>query len=161
MASSPGEPPQSPSAGHHPAGVEGAAKRGDGEVVSSSVRQLLAQDPFLLYLDETDELYHVRHGAGSALQVAKDRAIPELYPAVRPALLHQAYRWLWLALFGLLLAGLGAMLFATLAAFAALGLNLSPISPSDRVRSLVVLILSGGLWLGGLLLAVIFLVHLL
>lgn len=124
------------------------------------LRQLLAQDPFLLYLGETDEQYHVRTGAELELQVPKGRARPEPYPTPRPIWLQRAYRWLGLALFGLLLAGLGAMVFASLAALAALRLNFTPISRADRVRSLVVLLLAGGLWLGGLLLAVIFLMHL-
>jgi sterol desaturase/sphingolipid hydroxylase (fatty acid hydroxylase superfamily) len=123
------------------------------------VRRLLAADPFLLYLDESSEVYHVRHSEGE-LRVLKERGIPEPYPARRPLWLQRAYRWLWLACLGLLLAGLGAMVFATLAAAAALALNSQPISRSDRIRSLVVLLLAGGLWLGGLLLAVILLVHL-
>ena len=64
-----------------------------------------------------------------------------------------------MALFGLLLAGVGAMVFATLAAVTAIGVNFKPLSNADRIRSLVVLILSGGLWLCGLLLGVILLVH--
>jgi len=94
------------------------------------------------------------------LVVPKDRSLPEPYPAVRPILLQKAYRWLGLACLGMLLAGLGAMVFASLAAVAAVGLNLQPISRNDRIRSLVVLMLAGGLWLGGLLLGVILLVHL-
>ncbi len=131
----------------------------DGTAVPP-LRQLLAQDPFLLYLGETDEQYHVRNGAELELQVPKSRARPEPYPTPRPAWLQRAYRWLWLALFGLLLAGLGAMIFASLTALAALRLNFTPITRADRVRSLVALLLAGGLWLGGLLLAVIFLMHL-
>jgi hypothetical protein len=159
MASSWEETPPRPPA-HLAAEAEDALRRVDRANVYRLVWQLLAQDPFLLYIDETDDLYQVRHGAESALQVPKDRSVPEPYPVRRPVWLGRAYRWLWWALFGLLLAGLGAMLFATLAAFAALGVNLTPISRSDRIRSLVVLLLSGALWLVGLLLAVIFLVHL-
>jgi hypothetical protein len=124
-----------------------------------AVQQLLAADPFLLYLDETSDVYRVRHG-DSDLLVLKERDIPEPYPARRPLWLQRTYRWLWMAGLGLLLAGLGAMIFATLAAAAALALNSQPISKSDRIRSLVALLLAGGLWLGGLLLAVILLVHL-
>ena len=124
------------------------------------VRQLLAQDPFLLYLEETGDQYQVRHGTGADLIIPKDRSLPEPYPAERPALLQKAYRWVWLACLGLLLAGLCGMLLATLAMFAALAVNFQPISRADRIRSLVVLLLSGGLWLGGLLLGAILLVHL-
>lgn len=134
--------------------------QGDRARAYPMVQQLLAQDPFLLYLSETDDRYHVRHGAGLDLVVSKDRSLPEPYPAERPVMLQKAYRWIWMACLGLLLAGLGAMVFATLAAAAALTANFQTISRADRIRSLVVLLLSGGLWLGGLLLGAILLVHL-
>ena len=124
-----------------------------------SVQNLLAQDPFLLYLDETYELYHVRHSTDLDLLVRKNRSSPEPFPATRPVLLQKAYSWLWMACIGLLLAGLGAMMLAMMAAAAALGLNLQPISRADRIRSLVVVLLSGALWLGGLLFVAILLVH--
>jgi len=129
------------------------------QITYQIIQKLLMHDPFLLYLNETDDLYHVRNGDRLALIVPKDRSIPEPYPARGPIWLQIAYRWLFMALLGLLLAGLGAMVFATLAAVAAIGANFQPLSKADRIRSLVVLILSGGLWLGGLLLGVILLVH--
>ena len=143
-----------------PASAAGANPPGDRPQAYPIVQRLLAIDPFLLYLDETGDVYHVRHGNGNALRVPKERNIPEPYPAGRPVLLQKAYRWLWMACLGLLLAGLGAMIFATLAAAAALALNHQPISRANRIRSMMVLLLAGGLWLGGLLLAVIMLVHL-
>jgi hypothetical protein len=160
MTHTPEDRSESPPATQPSPDAEIAHRPGDGEKNVQIVRQLLEQDPFLSYLAETDHLYHVRTAADLALQIPKDRSIPEPYPVERPTLLRQAYYWLWLALFGLLFAGLGAMVFATLAALAALGANCTPISRSDRIRSLVVLLISGGLWLGGLLLGVIFLVHL-
>jgi hypothetical protein len=124
------------------------------------VQQLLQQDAFILYLDESDELYHVRSGEQLSLLVPKDRSLPQPYPPSRPALLQSAYRWLSLAFLGLPLAGLGAILFAPLAAASALGLYFKTASRTNRVYSLVVIMLSGGLWLVGLLLGVILLVHL-
>jgi len=127
------------------------------------IQKLIKQDPFVLYLDETDNLYHVRSGERLTLSVPKDRSVPEPYPALRPVLLQHAYRWLWMAFLGLALAGLGALVFAPLAAISAVALNL--IHPSRhsfrayRIQSLLVLILSGSLWLCGLLLFVILLVH--
>jgi hypothetical protein len=125
------------------------------------LQKLLAQEPLLVYLDETDELYHVRHNTNLDLSVNKNRSLPEPFPDRKPALLRKAYRWLWMACLGLLFAGLGAMVFATMAAAAALGFNLQPISRTDRIRSLVILLLSGALWLGGLLLGAILLLHIL
>ena len=124
------------------------------------VQKLLKQDAFLLYLDETDALYHIRSGEKISLSVPKDRSLPEAYPARRPALLQSAYRWLWLAFLGLPLAGIGALVFTPLAAAAGAGLYLKTSSRTNRIYSLVVILLSGGLWIVGLLLAVIFLVHL-
>jgi hypothetical protein len=123
------------------------------------VQKLLNEDPFLLYIDETDALYHVRHSTDLELLVHKGRSLPEPFPAMRPALMQKAYRWLWMACLGLLFAGIGAMVFATLAAAAAIGLNFQPIPRADRIRSLLVLLLSGALWLGGLLLGAILLLH--
>ena len=123
------------------------------------VQKLLQKDPFLLYLDETDDLYHVRSGEQLPLVVPKDRTVPETYPARRPAQLQSAYRWLWLAFLLLPLAGIGAIVFTPLAAAAAVGLYLKTSSKTNRIYSLVVILLSGGLWLVGLLLAVLLLVH--
>jgi hypothetical protein len=137
-----------------------AARQTDALGASLEVRSLLVLDAFLLYLDESGDRYHVCHGVDQDLIIPKGRALPEPYPAQRPVLLRRAYLWLWWAGLGLLLAGLGAMIFASLAAGAALVLNIQPISRNDRIRSLVILILAGGLWLGGLLLGAILLVHL-
>jgi hypothetical protein len=120
----------------------------------------LEQDFFILYLDETDNLYHVRNSAQLSLLVPKGRSVPEPYPIRRPARLQSAYRWLWMAFLGLPLAGIGAIVFAPLAAIAAIGLYFKTPSKTNRIFSLVVILLSGGLWLVGLLLAVILLVHL-
>jgi len=124
------------------------------------LQQLLKKDPFLLYLDETDHLYHVRSGEKLSLAVPKDRSLPEAYPARRPAQLQRAFRWLWMAFLGLPLAGLGAILFTPLAAAEGIGLYFKTSSKTNRIYSLMVVLLSGGLWLIGLLLAVILLVHL-
>jgi len=124
------------------------------------VQKLLEQDPFLLYLDETDDLYHVCNSEQLSLIVSKDRSVPEAYPTRRPPQLQSAYRWLWAALLGLPLAGIGGIVFTPLAAVAGVSLYRKTSSKTNRIYSLVVIILSGGLWLVGLLLGVILLVHL-
>lgn len=123
------------------------------------VQKLLERDPFLLYLYETDDLYHVQNSQELSLVVPKDRSRPEAYPAEIPVLMQKAYRWLWLAVFGLLLAGLGAIVFAPLAAVSAIRLNMELPSKSHRIHSLMVVILAACVWLVGLLLSVILLVH--
>ncbi len=124
------------------------------------VRKLLGQDPFISYIDETEEVYTVRSGEQISVLVPKDRSVPAAYPTRRPAQLQNAYRWLRAAFLGLPLAGSGAILFAPLAAAAAIGLYFKAASKTNRIYSLVIIILSGGLWLVGLLLVVILLVHL-
>jgi hypothetical protein len=52
------------------------------------------------------------------------------------------------------------MLFAPLAAVSAIGLNLTPMTRSSRILSLVLILMASGLWLCGLLLGVILLMHL-
>ena len=123
------------------------------------VQKLLQQDPFLLYVGEDEGLYRVRSGEKLDLILPKERSTPEPYPAEKPAWLRTAQRWLWVALFGLPLAGLGALLFAPLAAVYAIGLYLKTPSDANRVHSLLVIMLAGCLWLCGLLLGVILLVH--
>lgn len=123
-------------------------------------QRLLKEDPFVLYLDETENVYRVRSGERLSVTVPKDRLTPEPYPPERPELLRWAYRWLWMAILGLPFAGLGAMVFAPLAAASAIGLHIRSSSRVNRTLSLIVIILSGGLWLVGLLLGVILLAHL-
>jgi hypothetical protein len=130
------------------------------EKTYQTVWTLLKHNPFVLYLDETEDKYHVQSGEQISLVIPKDRSIPEPYPARQPARLQLAYRWLWLALFGIIPAGLGAIIFAPLAGLTALSMNFGSTSRSNRIHSLVLIILSGGLWLFGLLLSVILLVHL-
>ena len=89
----------------------------------------------------------------------KDRSAPEPYPAERPAGLQKAYRWLWLALLSLPLAGLGGIVFAPLAAAAAVQLYYKAPTRANGIHSLVIIVLCGSLWLVGMLLGAITLVH--
>jgi hypothetical protein len=123
------------------------------------VQRLLEQDPFLLYLDETDDLYHVRGRDRVAVFIPKDRATPEKYAPQRTSRLHIAYRWLGIALLGLLLAGMGALVAAPVAAFWAARLSLLFGSRANRIHGLMLIMLSGFVWLLGLLLFVILVVH--
>jgi hypothetical protein len=121
--------------------------------------KLVKQDPFIAYDHETHDMYHVLNSSNQAFRVPKFRLTQESALNENPALLRSAHRWLWVALAGLLLAGLGAVLFAPLAASSAILLNLKPVSKAVRIQSLIVVIMSSSLWLVGLLLGVVFLVH--
>jgi hypothetical protein len=108
---------------------------------------LLEQDPFLAYMDESDDLYYVRSKDYLSLVVPKDRGVPEKYPPSHPQPLATAYRYLLLALFGMVLSGLGTVIFAPLAILAALGARRRGLPKEDEVRSRVVV------WLAFILLA--------
>jgi hypothetical protein len=102
-----------------------------------SLKLLLEKDPFLAYLDQSDDLYQVHNGVNMMLAVPKDRAVPDPHPAPRPRPIKAGSRWLWLALLGLFSAGVATLIFAPLAAIKALQLDYRSLSYSDRMRGYV------------------------
>lgn len=125
-----------------------------------ALKELLDSNPYLAYLEETEELYRVA-SRDHVLSISKKRAPVELYPPEKPAPgpLTSAYRWLNLAMIGLLLAGIGAVVFAPLAALAAIRAQQSLQSHSEQVNSIVVLIVAFGLFVVGLLFSLLFILH--
>ncbi len=123
------------------------------------VKALLEQNPQLKYLDESELNYHVQSSGNFSLLIPKDRSARQAGPFIRQDCFRSSHRWLGLAAIGLLPAGLGALLFAPLAGLSALGVSFSPLSRSERIHGLVLVLLSAGLWLLGLLLGIILLVH--
>ena len=115
-----------------------------------AVQALLKQEPFLVYVHETEELYQVRSGRDLLINIPKNRAFEKPYLQKDPGPLRPAFRWLYLSLFALLLGGVGAILFAPITAFQALRLQSSSLSRGDRVRLWVVLILSMMIWLASI-----------
>lgn len=125
------------------------------------VRRLLAKEPYLAYIQETKDLYLVRNPLYLSLAVPKRRGEPEPYPANHPVMIQRAYHWLFLSAFGLLLAGMGTLIFAPIAGvWAALALK-QQLQLSDRRRALLALWLSAFLWLAAMPFAVLLLVHIL
>ncbi len=125
-----------------------------------AVKELLDKDPFLAYLEETEALYRVINKNHMVLTVPKKRARDNTAPAARPGPLRAAYRLLMLATFGLLLAGIGTLIFAPLAALAALGTGSALRSRSERVSAMLILILSILLFLIGAIFGTLFVLHL-
>jgi hypothetical protein len=125
-----------------------------------ALERLLQEDPFLAYLDETEHLYHVRNGTYLALSLPKKRSTGEAYPAQQPHPLQPANRWLALAWLGLLLAGIGTLICAPLAAMAALSAGQKRLSRADRVRCTILVATAGGLFVIGSVLCFLFLYHL-
>jgi len=125
-------------------------------------KEIVERDPFLAYQGETDELYRVINGDRLPVNIRKKRA------AVNPALyepsskLRAAYGWLTMAIAGLLLAGIGTLIFAPLAALSAAQAGQHSRSRAEWGNSIIVVLvaillffLGGGLlflfalhWLG-------------
>ena len=113
----------------------------------TAVQELLKKEPFLAYVYETQELYQVRSGRDLLINIPKDRAHETPYLQRDPGPVKPAYRWLTLAIIGLLFGGVGAILLAPLAVFQVLRIQTMPLSRSDRVRAWVIFILSVVIWL--------------
>ena len=122
---------------------------------------LLEQEPFLAYIEETEDLYRIRSGLEFEMDIPKFRAAPEPYPAPQPQVLKSAYRWLAISMAGLILGGIGASLFAPVAAFKAFSLRDKPLSQSERARSRAALAAAIMVWLVAIPIDVIFVLHIL
>lgn len=116
----------------------------------SAIQALLQQEPFLAYVYETEKLYQVRSGRDLLINIPKNRTFETPYLKRAPGLAKPAFRWLSLSLLALFLGGVGAVLFAPVAAFQALRLQASSPSRGDRVRLLIVFILSVIIWLAAI-----------
>ena len=116
----------------------------------SAVHTLLKQEPFLAYVYETEEFYQVRSGRDLLINVPKGRTFETPYLKKKPGLAQPAFRWLSYALFALFLGGIGAVLFAPVAAFQALRLQASAPTEGERMRLLIVFILAVIIWLAAI-----------
>lgn len=111
---------------------------------------MLQKDPFLAYLNETDDLYFVRSNAYLSIPVPKDRATPEIYPPKEPSKITPAFHYLGLALLGMMFAGLGTLIFAPLAILSVLSASSQPLSRADRVRASIVILVAMALIFGAI-----------
>jgi hypothetical protein len=126
-----------------------------------ALKELLDKDPFLRYLEETDELYRVINAERLVLSIPKKRTPVDAPPpeGSQPVPLRGAYRWLTMAVMGLMLAGIGTVLFAPLAAWSALRAQDSLQSHAEHVSFAIVLILAFGLFVIGVLFSILFMLH--
>jgi len=120
----------------------------------------LRQHPFLRYLEENDALYRVITGEGRVIAVPKDRTVAESYPPKPVTPLQRAYRWLGYALFGLMLAGLGAVICAPVAASFAWRAARSATDLTQRNRAGMAFVYAFALLGIGLLFSFLFVLHL-
>lgn len=130
------------------------------QALYETMQQMLRKDAFLAYQNETNDYYTVRTLAEFQFVHPKDRALPEIFPRLEPAPAHTAINWLGWSLVGLIPAGLGTLVCAPLAAFAAIKLLLQKNAISDRRRAWVVLGSASVLWLIALVFLTILLLHL-
>jgi hypothetical protein len=125
----------------------------------TALRSLTKQEPSLTYIDETQELYQVKSGLDLLLNVPKNRSQDELYLRRTDGPLKTAYSWLNLSLLSLFLGGVGAFFMAPLAALRALISFRSIHQRRDRIRLLIILLISAMIWLVSIPLGLLFLVH--
>lgn len=131
------------------------------DVAFFALKDLLDQKPYLAYLEETDELYRVINADRVVLSIPKKRGPAEPYPLEPSAAgpLRSANRWLIMSIMGLLLAGIGTVLFAPLALLAAIRAHQSVGSRAEQASSTVVLIASVGLFMVGFVFSILFVLH--
>ena len=134
--------------------------RGNRNRIFYFLNELFDRDPFLAYLDETNDLYHVINKDLMVLRIPKARTATEPYPPEQSSPLRGAYRWLSLALFGLLFAGIPTLIFAPLAAHSALNMADSPGPQAGRVHGTMVEVAAIILFAIGCFFTVLFLLHL-
>jgi hypothetical protein len=115
-----------------------------------AIHTLLKQEPFLAYVYETEEFYQVRSGRDLLINIPKNRTFEIPFLKKAPGLAKPAFRWLSLSLLALFLGGVGAVLFAPIAAFQALRLQTSAPTDGERVRLLIVFILAVIIWLAAI-----------
>jgi hypothetical protein len=116
----------------------------------TAVHHLVKQEPFLAYVYETEQFYQVRSGRDLLINVPKDRTFEIPYLKKKPGLAQPAFRWLTFALVALFLGGVGAVIFAPVAAFQALRLQASAPTDGERTRLLIVFILAVLIWLAAI-----------
>jgi len=113
----------------------------------SSIQALLKQEPFLAYVHENAEFYQVRSGRDLLINVPKNRTFETPYLKKKPGPAQPAFRWLSVSILALFLGGVGAVIFAPIAAFQALRLHASAPAEGERVRLLIVFLLAVIIWL--------------
>jgi hypothetical protein len=128
-------------------------------MIYQEVKEVVDRDPFLEYHAENTNAYRVIDRAQQVLIVPKERAVPESYPVRRPEPVRMAYRYLLYVALGLILSGLGAVIFAPFAWRYAFRAYRQTRSRADRVRAGVAAALVLALFALGLALTYLFWIH--
>ena len=125
-----------------------------------ALKDLIKQEPTLVYLDETKDLYQVKWGRDLLINIPKNRVYEELYLKRKISPLQPAFVWLNMSILALLFGGVGAFFLAPIAAINAAQQWGAQLKRPDQVRLFVVLFLSAIVWLTSIPLSLLFLVHL-
>lgn len=112
----------------------------------TALKDHLQGEPCLAYYAETNLVYRVLTARKRSLFIPKLRSAVEKFPSPRVNRLAIAQRWLALSAIGLLFGGLGTLIFAPLAAFAALSVRGTKMTPRENIRSSIILALSAVLF---------------
>jgi hypothetical protein len=131
------------------------------DIAFFALKELVDEKPYLAYLAETDELYRVLNTDRVVLTIPKKRAPFEPYPPKQPTAgpLHLADRWLIMAMVGLLVAGIGTVVFAPMAALAAIQADQSLGTRAERAKATVIFLASVGLFMIGVIFTILFVLH--
>lgn len=135
--------------------------QGNHQITFHFLNEILDRDPFLSYMEETKDLYHVVNKDLMVLRIPKSRTATQPYPPEQASPLRPAYRWLALGMFGLLFAGIPTLIFASLAARSALNVSDSlGQQQASRIPCTLVEIGAILLFAVGCFFSVLFLLHL-
>jgi len=129
------------------------------EYTYQTLWRMLERDPYLAYIDETKDLYYVRSKEYLSLAIPKDRAPQDPFPAPQPAPLAAASRLLILSIVGLLIAGLGTLVFAPLTMIEAVNAARAPIGTQNQLRAWIIFFIAIFLFALALLFGLLFFVH--
>jgi hypothetical protein len=139
------------------------ARPDDPRVLASIQRGVLGhlgQDAFVAYMAETDRHYVITFRNSHPVMVPKARALPEVYPSARPTPNQRLWKLVGLMLFGLIPAGLGALVLSPLVVPRAAALVAEgQADPREQRSAWLAMVVGAALGLVGAGLALILLLH--
>src|SRR5579859_3448184 len=133
---------------------------GARDAMYEALKRYLNADPSLRYIDQSTSLYRVLTEDGIAVAVPKDRIAVEPFPPPNPTPMRSVNHWLTLAVLGLLFSGLGTLICAPMAASAAWTAQSRANTPRIRRRAWFALVYAIVLWMVGVVLSLLFVIHL-
>lgn len=128
--------------------------------LQAPLQEQLRQDPFLTYKGESDQFYRVQTRGRQTFSIHKNRNVPEPFPYAHSWPLHAPFRWLKLSFLGLLTGGPVTFIFAPVAFISALRVRRDGLCDKDLAKINIILGAAAVLWVIGILLSTLLLLHL-